>query len=76
MLGGRKGGTRVQLGVVLTGTGVHGAAGIGVLEELAARQTEPFAVCGMGSGAWLAALWASGRETARLREAAAQAAVS
>ena len=36
MLGGRKGGTRVQLGVVLTGTGVHGAAGIGVLEELAA----------------------------------------
>ena len=74
MLGGRKGGTRVQLGVVLTGTGVHGAAGIGVLEERAARQTEPCAVCGMGSGAWLAALWASGRETARLREAAAQAA--
>ena len=64
----------MQLGVVLTGTGVHGAAVVGVLEELAARQTEPFAVCGMGSGAWLAALWASGRETARLREAAAQAA--
>ena len=27
----------MQLGVVLTGTGVHGAAGVGVLEELAAR---------------------------------------
>ena len=31
MLRGRRGGTRVRLGVVLTGVGVHGAAGVGVL---------------------------------------------
>ena len=29
----------MQLGVVLTGTGAYGAAGIGVLEALSARQT-------------------------------------
>ena len=33
MLGGRRG-MRMQLGVVLTGTGAYGAAGIGVLEAL------------------------------------------
>ena len=44
MLRGRRGGTRVRLGVVLTGVGVHGAAGVGVLEALRERQMEPFAV--------------------------------
>lgn len=64
----------MQLGVVLTGTGAYGAAGIGVLEALCARQTEPFAVCGLGTGAWVAGLHAAGWAPGRMREAAAQAA--
>ena len=73
MLRGRRGGTRVRLGVVLTGVGVHGAAGIGVLEALRERQMEPFAVCGLGTGAWVAGLHAAGWEPLRMREAALQA---
>jgi len=62
----------LQLGVILTGTGALGAAGAGVLEALAARGIEPYAVCGMGTGAWPAALYAVGCDAARMREAAAQ----
>ena len=64
----------MQLGVVLEGTGAHGAAGIGVLEALLERHMEPYAVCGLGCGAWTAALYAAGWEPQRMREAAAQAA--
>lgn len=62
----------MQLGVILTGTGALGAAGAGVLEALAARGIEPYAVCGMGTGAWPAALYAVGCDAARMREAASQ----
>lgn len=62
----------MQLGVILTGTGAPGAAGAGVLEALAARGIEPYAVCGMGAGAWPAALYAAGCDGARMREAASQ----
>jgi len=58
---------------VLTGTGVYGAAGAGVLMELWRRQMEPYAVCGIGSGAWPAALYASGCGAAQMELAAMQA---
>lgn len=63
----------MRLGVVLTGTGVHGAAGAGVLVELWRRQIEPYAVCGIGSGAWPAALFAVGCDAAHMEMAAMQA---
>jgi len=63
----------LHLGVVLTGTGVHSAAGAGVLMELLRRQMEPYAVCGIGSGAWPAALYASGCGSAQMELAAMQA---
>ena len=63
----------MRLGVVLTGTGVSGAAGAGVLCELWRRQMEPYAVCGLGTGAWAAALFASGADAQRMEECAAVA---
>ena len=63
----------MRLGVVLTGTGVHAAAGAGVLCELWRRQMEPYAVCGIGAGAWPAALFAAGVDAAQMEEAAALA---
>lgn len=63
----------MRLGVVLTGTGVYGAAGAGVLAELMRRQMEPYAVCGLGTGAWPAALFAAGCDAQGLEAAAAQA---
>lgn len=62
----------MQLGVVLTGTGIFGAAGIGVLEALEERRIAPYAVCGIETGAWVAALHAVGRNAAQMREAAEQ----
>ena len=63
----------MRLGVVLTGTGVYGAAGAGVLLELWRRKLEPYAVCGLGSGAWPAALYAAGCNAAQMEMAAMQA---
>lgn len=63
----------MRLGVVLTGTGVYGAAGAGVLVELWRRKIEPYAVCGIGSGAWPAALFATGCDSAHMELAAKQA---
>lgn len=55
------------------GTGVFGAAGAGVLMELWQRQMEPYAVCALGSGAWPAALFASGCDSAQMELACRQA---
>ena len=65
-----KGGGFLRLGLVLTGTGAHAAAGIGVLEELALRGMEPWAVCGMHAGAWPAALHIAGYDAADIAKAA------
>ena len=53
------------------GTGVYGAAGAGVLCQLWKRGLEPYAVCGLGAGAWPAALFAAGADARGLAEAAA-----
>ena len=63
----------MRLGVVLSGTGVHGAACAGVLQELWRRQIEPHAVCALGSGAWPAALFAAGCDAAQMELACKQA---
>lgn len=63
----------MRLGVVITGTGVYGAAGAGVLCELWRREMEPYAVCALGSGAWPAALFASGLGSAQMEDACIQA---
>lgn len=63
----------MRLGVVLKGTGVHGAACAGALMELMKRQEEPYAVCGLGSGAWPAALFACGCDAEQMELACAQA---
>ena len=63
----------MRLGVVLTGTGVYGAAGVGLLTALWQRNMEPYAVCGIGSGAWPAALYAAGCNAAQMELACVQA---
>lgn len=62
----------MRLGLVMAGVGVHGAACIGVMQELARRQIEPYAVCGMGGGAWPAALFGAGWSVAQMVQAAEQ----
>lgn len=69
----REGGFCLRLGVVLSGTGVHGAACAGVLQELWRRQMEPHAVCALGSGAWPGALFAAGCDAAQMELACRQA---
>lgn len=59
--------------MVLSGAGVHGAAGAGVLMELWNRRMEPYAVCGLHAGAWPAALFASGADEAQFLQALSQA---
>lgn len=59
--------------MVLTGTGVYGAAGAGVLAALLQRGIEPYAVCGMGTGAWPSAVYAAGADAEQLWAAAMQA---
>jgi len=63
----------VRLGVVLTGAGVQSAAGAGVMAALSGRQIEPYAVCGLGAGAWPAALVAAGCGAQAMQEAVSQA---
>lgn len=63
----------MRLGVVLMGTGAHAAACAGVLAELERRQIEPYAVCGMGAGAWPAALFLAGYDAGCMQAATAQA---
>lgn len=62
----------MRLGVVMTGTGVHAAAAAGVMAELARRQIEPCAVCGIQAGAWPAALFAAGKDAPDLEQAVCQ----
>lgn len=50
----------MQLGVVMTGAGAHAAACAGVLEALAQRGMEPYAVCALGTSAFVGALYACG----------------
>ena len=64
----------MHLGIVMTGAGAHAAACIGVLRELQRRGIEPFAVCGVLSGAWPAALFAAGLSLASMEKALHQAA--
>lgn len=63
----------MRLGIVITGTGVHAAAAIGVLDALFEREIEPHAVCGVLGGAWPAALYATGMESADMYAALVQA---
>lgn len=63
----------MRLGVLLMGTGAHAAACAGVLCELERRQIEPYAVCGMGAGAWPTALYLAGYDERRLHAALLQA---
>jgi len=62
------GGDGMRLGLVLTGTGAHAAAGAGALRALMERGIEPHCVCGMGGGAWPAALYALGKDAEEIRE--------
>lgn len=63
----------MRLGVVLTGVGVYGAAGAGVLTELWRREMEPYAVCALGSGAWPTAMFAAGSSASQMETACLQA---
>ena len=58
----------------MTGAGAHAAACVGVLRELDRRGITPFAVCGMFSGAWPAALVAAGMSLQSMEKALHQAA--
>lgn len=62
----------MRLGVVLTGVGIYGAAGAGVLTELWRREMEPYAVCALGSGAWPTALFAAGCSASQMETACLQ----
>lgn len=64
----------MRLGVVMTGTGAHAAACVGVMKELELRGIAPYAVCGMGMGAWPAALFAAGLDAQDMEKALHQAA--
>lgn len=64
----------MRLGVVMTGTGAHAAACVGVMRELSRRGIAPYAVCGMGMGAWPAALCAVGLGAEDMEKALHQAA--
>ena len=64
----------MRLGVVMTGTGAHAAACVGVMKELELRGIAPYAVCGMGMGAWPAALFAAGLDVQNMEKALHQAA--
>ena len=64
----------MRLGIVMTGAGALGWAGAGVMTELERRGIEPFAVCGMGGGAWPAAMVMAGRSAEEMRAALGQAA--
>ena len=63
----------MRLGVVLTGAGACAACGVGVLEELERRSLLPYAVCGLQSGAWPAALYCAGHDRVRMWDALLQA---
>jgi len=65
---------RLRLGVVMTGTGAHAAASVGVMRELARRGIAPCCVCGMQGGAWPAALFAVGMDETDMEKALHQAA--
>lgn len=62
----------MRLGVVLTGAGAYAACGVGVLEELERRNLPPYAVCGLQSGAWPAALYCAGHDRVRIWDALLQ----
>lgn len=64
----------MRLGVLMLGTGAHAAACVGVMAELAKRQVEPYAVCGMHAGAWPAALHVAGQDAQAMHASVAQAA--
>ncbi len=64
----------MRLGVVMTGTGAHAAACVGVMKELSRRGIAPYAVCAMGMGAWPAALFAAGLDMQGMEKALHQAA--
>lgn len=63
----------MRLGVVLTGAGAYAACGVGVLEELERRSLTPYAVCGLQTGAWPAALFCAGHDRLRMWDALLQA---
>lgn len=60
----------MRLGVLLAGEGVGAMGTIGVLRALAHKGIGVHAVCGMGSGAYPAALWACGYSAEAMEERA------
>lgn len=64
----------MHLGVVMMGAGAHAAASVGVMRELERRGIAPYAVCGVHSGAWPAALYAAGLSLMSMEKALHQAA--
>ena len=63
----------MRLGVVMMGVGAHAAANAGVLRVLEERGIEPHCVCAINGGAWIAALWAMGRQPAQIKDAVSAA---
>lgn len=55
----------------MLGTGAYAAANAGVLRVLSERAIEPYAVCGMQDGAWMAALHIGGCDAAQIDHAIA-----
>lgn len=64
----------MQLGVLLAGEGVGVLAAIGVLRALERKGIGVHAVCGMGTGAYPAALWACGYGVQKMENCARTAA--
>lgn len=64
----------MHLGVLFLGEGAYAAAGAGVLCELERRRIEPYAVCGLGMGAWIAAQHLCGAGAEEISAALSQAA--
>ena len=61
----------MRLGIVMLGTGAYAAANIGAIRALRARGIEPYAVCGMQTGAMIAALHLSGMDDSEMENALA-----
>ncbi|MCL2810804.1 MAG: patatin-like phospholipase family protein [Clostridia bacterium] len=70
-----KAGTRLVFGVLFSGMGVYAATQLGVLRALEESNLPPTALAGVGTGAWIAGLYAckpdAGEVYAAMREACA-----
>jgi hypothetical protein len=64
----------MRLGVLVAGEGVGALGAIGVLRALERKGVRAHAVCGVGAGAYMAALWACGMSAQEMAEKAGEAA--